>query len=116
MDNENRIRRNIHEGLPTQNTKGQGVAVTVTFLKVPVPDTEPHTLLLLHLIPLPPCCELGLCQNLLWVSLLSVLDHAAGVEMELFGLQVLGSFLAVELEVPGVLLVLELLVVLDNSS
>ena len=27
MDNENRIRRNIHEGLPTQNTKGQGVAV-----------------------------------------------------------------------------------------
>ena len=30
MDNENRIRRNIHEGLPTQNTKVQGVAVTVT--------------------------------------------------------------------------------------
>ena len=101
MDNENRIRRNIHEGLPTQNTKGQGVAANGDILKVPAPDTEPHTLLLLHLIPLLPCCELGLCQNLLWVSLLSVGDHTAGVEMGLFDQRFLGSFSGVELEEVG---------------
>ena len=85
-------------------------------LKVPAHDTELHTLLLLHLILLLPCCELGLCHNLLWVLLLSVGDHIAEVEMGLFGLRVLGSFSVVELEVPGVLLVLEVLVGLGNSS
>ena len=44
-------------------------------------------------------------------------DPVAEVEMELFDLRVLGSFLVVELGVPGVLFVLEMLVVvLDRSS
>ena len=43
-------------------------------------------------------------------------DHTARAEMELFGQRVLGSLSVVELEVPGVLLVLEMLMVLDRSS
>ena len=43
------------------------------------------------------CCNLVLCHDLF--LLLSVIDHAAGVGMELFGQWVLGSLSVVGLEV-----------------
>ena len=70
-------------------------------------------MLLLRLVSLLTCYKLGLCHDLL--LLLSVFDHAAGVGTELFGQWVLGSLYVVGLEVLGVLLVLETLVVLDRS-
>ena len=43
-------------------------------------------------------------------------DHTAGAEMGLFGQRVLGFLSVVGLEVLGVLVVLEMLMVLDRSS
>ena len=84
-------------------------------LKVPVLDTGLHILRLLRLMPLLSYCRLGLCHGLLQFLLLSAADHTVRAGMELSGQWVLGSLTVVGLEVLGVLLVLDMLVVLDRS-
>jgi len=62
IENERMIKWDIYERLPTQNTKDQGNGYS-DILKVPALDTGLHILLLLRLMPLPPCCRLDLCHD-----------------------------------------------------
>ena len=102
--------------LKIQKINGSGYS---DILMVPVLDIGLHILLTLYLLPLlllSSRCRLGLCHGLLQFLFSSAADHAAGVGEGLFCQRVLGSFSVVGLEVLGVLLVLEMLVVLDRSS
>jgi len=91
-----------------------GLTVSGGTFRVFVPDIGLHILPLLHLMPrllLLTNYRLGPFQLLSF----SIIDHAAGPRVKFFCQRVLVSFSVVGLEVLGVSLMLEVLVVLDKS-